>query len=106
MRALIVRIRKSSMQRCEHISSRIRSGVVAGGAAILTLLTMSLNIGGLDNILPIIRNFGLLFSGASILAIALGLFLYRRRLRWSIAVGVATGLTCGFIIVLLVVSSI
>jgi hypothetical protein len=96
---------KSSMQQCDK-PSRITSGLVAGIASVLTLLAMSLNIGGLDNITSIIRDFGVLFSIAAMLAFGCGLFLYKLRLRWSAVAGAATGLLCGFLIVIFVTSRI
>ncbi len=86
--------------------SRITSGFIAGMSAILALLAMSLNIGGLDNFTTIVRGFWILFAMVGLLAFGLGLLLYKLRSRWSAAVGAAAGLLGGFLIVISVVSRI
>jgi hypothetical protein len=91
---------------CRKFWARFESGIIAGIAALLSLLVMSLNIGGLDMILPIIGNLWPMFSVASVLAFGFGLFLHKQRLRWIIGIGVATGLICGVIIVMRIVSQI
>jgi len=75
-------------------------------AAVLTLLGMSLNIGGLDNIGSIVGGLLFPFAIGVMLAFGVGLFLNNRRLLWSAVAGVATGLLCGFLILFFVTTRI
>ena len=87
-------------------SKKIQSGLAAGISAIVVILAMSLNIGGIDNFGSIVKGFGLLFFAFASAAFVLGLFLARFRVRWSVLSGAVIGLLCGFGVVIYVVSQI
>ena len=87
-------------------SNRSKSGLAAGTSALIVLLAMSLNIGGLDLVISIVSNFGLLFSIVTLFSFVAGLLFVRFRLRWSVLSGAVIGLISGFGIVFFVVSKI
>lgn len=93
------------MQQLEN-PSRIKTGLIAGIAAVLTLFAMSLNIGGIDSITSIIRDLSGLFLLSAMLAFGFGLFLCHRHLKWSAFAGISIGLLCGWLIVIFVTAKI
>ncbi len=93
------------MQRSPN-SSRFRSALTSGSAAVLVLLAISVNISGLDGVSWILKDFWPLFAVSAVLAFVVGLFLKKRRLRWSALAGAATGLVCALLILMFTVSGI
>lgn len=93
------------MRRPQH-SSRLRSALTSGSAAVLVLLVISVNISGLNGVSWVLKGFWPLFAVSAVLAFVVGLFLKKRRLRWSAVAGAATGLICALLILMFTVSGI
>jgi hypothetical protein len=89
-----------------HRTHRIKAALASAAAALLVLLAMSLNIGGVDNFVSIITGCGALFLGVAFTAAGIGCFLASQRMRWSLIAGALAGLLGGWIIVLWIVSHI
>jgi len=87
-------------------STRLRNAFAAGAAAYLTLLAMSMWIGGPSYFLFLISDLTLYFLATSLCASFIEACLPPIRTKRTIIIGICTGLTGGFAILLYAVSNI
>lgn len=83
-----------------QIAVRSRNALTSGAAALVALLVMALWFVGLQEFPRILSQGMYLFLKISFVALVFGAFLSARRIRWSLLVGVLSGLAGGTAIVL------
>jgi len=89
-----------------QIRPRLRNALAAGAAAYLTLLAMSMWIGGPSHFLSLISDLTLYFLAISLCAAFIEACLPPIHTKRTIIIGICTGLTGGFAIILYAVSNI
>ena len=89
-----------------QIALRGKNAASSAAAAMVALVSMSLWIGGAQEVAGIVREFMPLFLLISFIALVLGAFRSARRIRWSLLIGALSGIAGGTAIVWHVMSRI